>query len=913
MKSFTAYDVNRLPNTVAELKVSPPSAWDRTMEQIVARSLSFSENEMLSQPTILLTVVASTDKDPVAAMQELTNIHNLPTCFSSGQFDPTIQRVFVLLDDNGEKKVDAFNVLRALTAQFPASHTKLLAINSFTKNALNLQQPDMWSRFMIPKYFAHHAPRSDPNELPINPTTQKPVLGARLSVEDFMKLREFCIWLFNEQIIPTLERRISNLSRQVNDSRKGMKNVLKNFWRKPRDEADSSRGGVKYRFDKIETQTLLLADTSFAIKDYETALIMYRLVKDDYKADKSILLYTHSLLMIALCQMFTEPHKYKEVYGVLDTISQCMLVGLDWPHAAAYLALLSAEIYVYHPNARSPLESARILLQASSSLAKYPLLSSLLIERSAVFYLQAYQVRKYVFHSVLAGTKYYKCGANPSIHATVCFAAAMLMMEKSNWGDMKVKLLRFLAQEFLSRTREGAQKSLIFILKTLYSVVSETKDVQYNSCLADAVNVLNNIIADNTWGIIHVRENWMNCTFRDIVEGKLPLGAVDITKEDISKSKAVVCGLAVPEVDMESVTILELVNGYNLHDMQHFTSDIRYDRDLQQILLDVEKQWIASSAAAASAGNSTNEEKSLEELLYRAEREYRNNMKNKSKSDLPLDPVKIPMYENVLVQLKMTNKLPTELQLKNVQLDTNNNDHFSIVNEELTLTSECARNVILKLIPKQSGRYEVESVRWSLSNHFSVIQPIHKKGPLLQRTMAQRANNERGKDRSLVFEVIDARPLITLHIEGISSEVLQGQLLQAHVTLTNEGSATAKNIFLKLNEPIMVFYLVEESVPGGKMLNFCGNSSTVIHLQDIVIAPNETLQLEAWIRFVNTGDQKLSLLASYETDLPSGSAVKNSSRNSFIWKEVSFFKQAIPFFILSIVSVYDRRKFCLVY
>ena len=53
------------------------------------------------------------------------------------------------------------------------------------------------------------------------------------------------------------------------DTRKGVKNVLKNFWRKARDDSPprSSHGaGPRYKADRIEAQILLLADTCFLIK-----------------------------------------------------------------------------------------------------------------------------------------------------------------------------------------------------------------------------------------------------------------------------------------------------------------------------------------------------------------------------------------------------------------------------------------------------------------------------------------------------------------------------------------------------------------------------------------------------------------------------------------------------------------------
>jgi hypothetical protein len=91
-----------------------------------------------------------------------------------------------------------------------------------------------------------------------------------------MSLRDFCIALYHQDIVPILERRVLDLTKLVTDARKGMKNVLKSFWRKPREEVVLHRGAVKYRFDRIESQILLLADTCFIIKVWWKMLAVVR-------------------------------------------------------------------------------------------------------------------------------------------------------------------------------------------------------------------------------------------------------------------------------------------------------------------------------------------------------------------------------------------------------------------------------------------------------------------------------------------------------------------------------------------------------------------------------------------------------------------------------------------------------------
>lgn len=82
--SFDENSINTFPTSIHELKGSQPSSWNKNIEQILFfRSMSFSEFEALSNPTILLNVVASSEADPVAAMQELQSHHYTPQCFAN--------------------------------------------------------------------------------------------------------------------------------------------------------------------------------------------------------------------------------------------------------------------------------------------------------------------------------------------------------------------------------------------------------------------------------------------------------------------------------------------------------------------------------------------------------------------------------------------------------------------------------------------------------------------------------------------------------------------------------------------------------------------------------------------------------------------------------------------------------------
>lgn len=59
---------------------------------------------MISHPVVLLLVVATTDVDPVACMQELASVHHVPQCMVSGQYDKdAVQKVYLMIHDMSSK------------------------------------------------------------------------------------------------------------------------------------------------------------------------------------------------------------------------------------------------------------------------------------------------------------------------------------------------------------------------------------------------------------------------------------------------------------------------------------------------------------------------------------------------------------------------------------------------------------------------------------------------------------------------------------------------------------------------------------------------------------------------------------------------------------------------------------------
>jgi hypothetical protein len=220
-----------------------------------------------------------------------------------------------------------------------------------------------------------------------------------------------------------------------------------------------------------------------------------------------------------------------------------------------------------------------------------------------------------------------------------------------------------------------------------------------------------------------------------------------------------------------------------------------------------------------------------------------------------------------------------------MQLVMNNTESFVVQPIDHLIASEKAEELILQATPQSLGNYHVKSVRWHLGDHLIINQPLNKKGPLLQRSLEQRANAVRGKDSSLDFEVVEAYPLLHLQFEGLSPEVLQGQLLKSTLIISNKGAAPAAEVYIKLSQPSFVFYL-QHGAGGdqsGQILEFFGQSSTVVHLQGLIIQPGQEIRLEAWLRVTKPGLQRISLLLAYQAALSEvSSSVSSSSRGPAI-------------------------------
>jgi hypothetical protein len=292
--------------------------------------------DLASAPVLVLCVCTTSEEvGTVETLQALVQSpYALPRPYHSGLLDPAgVRKEVLVLHDNvdgpragGEGSWNEPALRQTLQRQFGAnaSVVRCNSISVETSRQLALEESsDLWGG--------------------------GGALGNCLSVSDRVSLRKYLTALLTSAVLPAMERRIADLNAVVSEKKKGVKNVLKSLWGAGRSSAgrassaggggSSSHGGsavgsdgtptkaglapddrpVAYRYDSIESQTRLLADSLFLMKDYDAALGMYRLIRDDFKQDKAHGHYASAQEMMALCMYLTDPYgRSKEIFSYCE-------------------------------------------------------------------------------------------------------------------------------------------------------------------------------------------------------------------------------------------------------------------------------------------------------------------------------------------------------------------------------------------------------------------------------------------------------------------------------------------------------------------------------------------------------------------------------------------------------------------
>lgn len=776
--------------------------------------------------------------------------------------DSNILKIYMLVQDVASSRhadgqtANILALYNQVQAKYSSRLSRLLCINSSdtVSDASILREFAPSSIVRYPLYFPENSPYAMSNGEPLSTYFQ-------LTMEDMHAMHSLCYDLYTLEIIPALERRIEALSKYVADHRKGVRSVLRSFWRKPTE--NSSRVGeedIRYRCDSSEGQTLLLADTFFILRDYEAALSTYKLLREDFKVDGSAAHFGHLCIMMTACNILVEP-KFggKDMSGILKAFREICFPGTalfheNSPYSSAIIgmALIAASMYsnTIYITSKTQLDAATLLLSAAfytrhylairrngGAGSAYAFITALLTEKAAHCFIQMKMHRKYVFYLTLSGKTYLTCSESPNAmqHALSLLAAASNVVASENWTSLEAELLREIIN-LLTTRGDGVHRALFLHLYILRRKLSRmpahflrdnTKFISNDTFASTSfLSIMNSVDLPD----VRVLPGWSTMTVVDSILRPLPFENVTGT---LRSGLIVVEDLWIPLVDVEKIELLMSVNGNQLLSSHNLRGDAS----------DIFQAWISLSREAELEYNILKESSSSIDV-------------NKFASDLAeLEDLHYMLHwhneyslgESVQVLIEWTNPFPSALTLTHIQLLVEHNDAISSdlsSNRELCIQPLETKSLTMSIHPLSVGSYEVCGIQWIIDGRIKVINSIIKRGELLQKTLRERSTRARREDTSMFFEVVPPKPLLQVTAEGIPDSLCDGESLKISFRISNEGNSTASSILVKIHQAVGV--LLHEN----HLIKPEGPSRSLIRLPESVkLLAKSSILLDCIVRF----------------------------------------------------------------
>jgi trafficking protein particle complex subunit 8 len=850
-----------------------PLPWYREFKRTLMDTFRCEEYSMMAQPAAMLLVVSSTESNPRASFEALGAPQNLPGVFAQGMYDSNLAKFYLVVHDVVETEgtsIDPDSILRNL--QIPPNAGAVLYFNSRAIDAATPANVQIWNK---------HAFVRAPLFQDVN-SGSYPFLsehyGAFLSSEDLGRLDAFVRDLALRFVLPALESRIFQLNEVVSAKKKGVKNVFKSWLRKPIDLSartqlnNNNSSSVTYRADSIQAQVRLLADTAFMVRDYELALEMYRLVRDDYKSDTSLLHAANTNEMIALCLLLTKgspvqmTNALEAATSVYDKSPNPMTARL-----AVRAAVIAGEIYValshsglftdYMDNASAAL--------IRGSTKEQGICSAVLMERAAMCDLQARtpKFRKFGFRMVIAGHVYDSSGH--SAHSARCYSLTRAVYDCSGWFHVEDHINFTLAQQ--STRLNDPMASIHLFLKLIGTGRSSAS--QQENLLSQFRSIVKEFLASG--GAADGNPTSRNGP----VLVKQPLGS--------STKKLIIRDLCMPELDDKSTVVFAPVNATGINrDIDGNEAERDVWKELEKLL---ERQIVIHKQATTPGMSNTSKDGQLTttnrwlapvqafNLPYRNKRGAAN-----------IKPKQYAIGEKIYVEFEMKNALSCAVEVENIHLygnfeakdgpsfDVPESDDFAndqrivvdSVNLQLLPVSE--ERVRLAVCPMVPGTLRITGVRWSICGGDVLGEhTFHIPGPLLQDTRANKEARARAPNVTLVADVVGHMPWLGVTIEPAfpSSDVFVGEIVRYNVSLHNAGSADLG--YLQVCCSDLMLCVSTGGEPNGfgdgtsALAEYIGASGQVVDLAHVVLRPGERREVTMWAKANQVGKLQPHVLFKY--------------------------------------------------
>lgn len=876
----------------AESDKSEPFSWYREFKLTLMDTFRCEEYGQMNHPSAMLIVVSSTEANPRQSFEELGAPQNLPPVFIQGLYDASlVPKYYVVVHDVGETEgtgIDPDAILRGIG--IPESNGAVLRINSKTTATTlavdSVPVPTVWSShpYVRPPLF--------PGSVGAFQSNAMDGYGGMLTDNDVAHVKAFVIDFGLHFVLPAMEARLFQLNEIVSAMKKGVKNVFKSWLRKPKDlsrPASSVSGGasgnaITYRYDSIEAQTRLLADTAFLMRDYDLALQTYRLARDDFKSDKSIFHCANTNEMIALCLLLTRGSPM-QITNALDAANSAYakVNTLVASRFAVRTAVIAGEIY----NTLSHLglftdymDNASAALIRGSTMEQ-GICSAVLMERAALCDLHARQpkFRKYGFRMVMAGHVYDSLGHGP--HSARCYSLARAIYDCSGWFQVEDHINFTLAQQANRLNDPMASVNLFLkLIGTGRNSASQQEALLYE------------------FGLI-VKEILLTTSSSS---GSTKSGVVSVFEDETGANKLLVKDLCMPELEDKSTVVFAPVNAVGI---DRAIDGNEADADTWKDLEDLVDQQNRLHQYATSEGNAP---EGVSSKWFAPSHFYTMSFRNKRNA--LKKPANYALGEPIYVEFVMKNALSCAVDVENIRLyghfepsgtsnggafdvpelsrgedtDASAADRVDVASVNLQLLPVSEERVRLSICPKIPGKLTIVGVRWSICG--GDVHGEHAfdiPGPLLQDTRAHKEARARAPNTSLVANVVGPMPWLGVETSCVSTDVFAGEVVQMQATLFNAGSA--KLTGLQCSSKALMLCA---SIPGNdKLVRYIGASGQVVDLSEMTLEPGEKKVLTLWTRVTACGRQQIPLLFQYH----GSSADKDGSKP--VWTSPSTIKRVV--------------------
>lgn len=180
------------------------------------------------------------------------------------------------------------------------------------------------------------------------------------------------------------------------------------------------------------------------------------------------------------------------------------------------------------------------------------------------------------------------------------------------------------------------------------------------------------------------------------------------------------------------------------------------------------------------------------------------NWDRESKKPLSIlpDPRKIAacVGETLLVELLATNPLNAPVVLENLTVGVEPASAVDVQTiDEVALAPYETGAIRIAITPKAEAQFTVANASFTFHRFLPCVESLERKGKRLFATKQQRLTPMYAKDTSLTVHAEATRPRLEIQLTGVPNSMLEGEMVDAEITLQNKGTLGLQDVQIITN------------------------------------------------------------------------------------------------------------------